>query len=272
MYDIAIIGGGIIGLSTTYNFLRAYPNKKVIIVQKESEIGLHQTGHNSGVIHSGLYYKPGSLKAINCRNGIVLLKEFCDKYNLKYEICGKLVIASNQTQIESLKILYKRGIQNGIKDLHYVKKEEISDYEPYAVGEAALYCGETSIIDYGSDIEIRSEFEEVKTKFLINCAGLFSDKISKICGFKRTCRIIPFRGEYFMISKKANHLVNNLIYPVPDPRYPFLGVHLTRTIDNHLEVGPNAVLAFAREGYKKSDVNLLEMWDYLSYPGFWKMS
>ena len=301
MYDIAIVGGGIVGLSTAYNFLRAYPNKKVIIVEKESEIGLHQSGHNSGVIHSGLYYKPGSLKAINCRNGIVLLKEFCDKYNLKYEICGKLVIATNQTQIESLKILYKRGIQNGIKDLHYVKKEEISDYEPYAVGEAALYYGETGIIDYsvvcnqlkdlieingeiktgfnvdeiidyGSDIEIRSEFEEVRTKFLINCAGLFSDKISKICGFKRTCRIIPFRGEYFMISKKANHLVKNLIYPVPDPRYPFLGVHLTRTIDNHLEVGPNAVLAFAREGYKKSDVNLLEMWDYLSYPGFWKMS
>ena len=301
MYDIAIIGGGIVSLSTAYELLKNYPDKKIIVLEKEDSVGKHQTGHNSGVIHSGIYYKPNTLKAINCRRGIDLLKRFCSDYDIKYEICGKLIIASTKNQIESLKVLYDRGIGNGINGLKILKKEQIQNYEPYAVGEAAIYCPETGIIDYSSICDslvqiikengelmtnfnvkniqqknnhliISSNNNELKSSFLINCAGLFSDKISSLSGSCQDFRIVPFRGEYYMISKEGEHLVNNLIYPVPDPRYPFLGVHFTRTINGGVEAGPNAVLAFAREGYEKLDINLNDMWNYLSYPGFWKMA
>tara|TARA_B100000519_G_scaffold18677_1_gene13625 strand:+ start:7150 stop:8343 length:1194 start_codon:yes stop_codon:yes gene_type:complete len=301
MYDIAIIGGGIIGLSTAYELLKDHPNKKIIVLEKENSVAKHQTGHNSGVIHSGIYYKPNTLKAINCRRGIDLLKRFCSDYDVKYEICGKLIIASNKEQLETLKALYDRGIGNGIKGLKIISGKEINDYEPYAIGEAAIYCPETGIVDYSvickklselikqkgeiatnftvknihqieNHLVISSDRKELKSRFLINCAGLFSDRISSLSGLHRNYRIIPFRGEYFMIKRKAEHLVNNLIYPVPDPRYPFLGVHFTRTIDGKIEAGPNAVLAFAREGYEKLNINIRDMWDYLSFQGFWKMA
>ncbi len=301
MFDIAIVGGGIIGLSTAYEISKLFPNKKIAILEKESEVGKHQTSHNSGVIHSGLYYKPGSLKAINCRTGIALLRKFCEEQSIKYEICGKLVIASKKSQIDSLNELYVRGKKNGIKGLDLVKKSQISKYEPYAIGEGALFCSETGIIDYFSiskrlkdliqknctiftsfevvdiynnhdEIILSSDIEDVRSKFLINCAGLFSDKIASLSGLNHQSKIIPFRGEYYMVKKQARYLVKNLIYPVPDPRYPFLGVHFTRTLNGKIEAGPNAVLAFAKEGYKKTDINFKEMFDYLSFPGFWKMA
>ncbi len=301
MYDIVVIGGGIIGLSTAYQIMLAYPDKKLLLIEKENTISSHQTGHNSGVIHSGIYYKPGSMKAKNCRYGIDLLKTFCNTHDIDYEMCGKLIIASTKKELTALNALLLRGQQNGIQGLKLIQKDEISDYESYSVGEKAIYCPETGIINYldvckklaelisingrivtgsevcdinskNKDLVIRTDSSEFETKFLINCAGLFSDKISEMAGLKRSSRIVPFRGEYYMLKKDARYLVKNLIYPVPDPRYPFLGVHFTRTINGGIEAGPNAVLAFAREGYLKLNINLRDMWDYLSYPGFWFMS
>ncbi len=301
MYDIAIIGGGIIGLSTAYELINKFPKKKIVVIEKENLVGQHQTGHNSGVIHSGIYYKPKSLKALNCRSGIDLLKKFCSDHDVDYEVCGKIIIASDKKDIDSLDMLYERGLNNGIKGLKKVVKEEICNYEPYAVGEGALYCPDTGIIDYSvvcqrlshlimqrgeiingfkvqniihnnNQVVITSNQNEIKAKFLINCAGLFSDRISSLAGASPNCKIVPFRGEYFMIKKQFRYLVKNLIYPVPDSRYPFLGVHFTRTINGEIEAGPNAVLAFSREGYDKTDVNIKDMWEYLSFPGFWKMA
>ena len=301
MFDIIIIGGGIVGLSSMYQLFKTYPSKKVLIIEKEKTVGMHQTGHNSGVIHSGLYYKPGSIKAQNCRKGIEELKSFCTDFGINYEICGKLVIAKNKDQIPQLHNLFKRGKENGIKNLKIIDKENIQYYEPYAIGEAALLCPETGIVDYSkvanilfeqiqnkgevlmgqkviniiknkNNIVIKTDKKEFQTKCVINCAGLFSDKIASLSGLKRDYRIIPFRGEYYSLRKESTYLVNNLIYPVPDPRYPFLGVHFTRRIDSSIEAGPNAVLAWAREGYDKYDFNLKEVLDFLLYKGFWKMS
>ena len=301
MFDVIIIGGGIVGLATGYQLLRHNPFLKFLILEKESDIGLHQTGHNSGVIHSGIYYKPGSLKAQNCRRGIELLLSFCNENNISYDICSKVILATTQDQLSTLDILYDRGQENGIQNLKIISSAEIIEYEPHAAGIGAIYCPETGIIDYlnvcqklseiiqetgelatnstvinieeSSDgITVITENQEYKTHFLINCAGLFSDQVAALAGVKRDVRIVPFRGEYYMLKEKSKHLVKNLIYPVPDSRYPFLGVHFTRTIQGEIEAGPNAVLAWAREGYKKSDVNLKEMCDYLSYGGFWRMA
>ena len=300
MYDVVIIGGGIVGLTVAYQILLEYPLKKVLILEKEKHLSIHQTGHNSGVIHSGIYYKPNSLKARNCRKGIELLINFCQKYNIKYEMCGKIIVASKKNQIDYLNELFDRGGKNGITGLKLIDKDDIANYEPYAVGEKALYCPETGIINYSDVCEVLSDLisqngkiitsakvkdiskknklvivhterEEFETKFLINCAGLFSDKISQLAGLERIARIVPFRGEYYMLRNSAQCLVKNLIYPVPNPNYPFLGVHFTRTINGEIEAGPNAVLAFSREGYAMNDINFIEIFDYLSYPGFWKM-
>ena len=301
MFDVIIIGGGIVGLATGYQILKDDPSKKLLIIEKETDVGMHQTGHNSGVIHSGIYYKPGSLKAKNCRYGIGLLHEFCEKNDIPYEMCGKLIVATRDDELDSLNNLFLRGMENRISGLKIIKKEEIADYEPHAVGEAAIFCPETGIIDYlkvcqklyehinekgeiitgakvsgitpkTDSILVTTEETEFHTRFIINCAGLFSDKVSELAGLERELRIVPFRGEYYMLKKEARHLVKNLIYPVPDPRYPFLGVHFTRTIDGEIEAGPNAVLAWAREGYAKMDINFKDMWDYLSYSGFWRMA
>ena len=301
MVDITIIGGGIVGLAAGYELLKQNPSLKVMLLEKEPQVGLHQTGHNSGVIHSGIYYKPGSLKAINCRRGIELLLEFCNHYDISYDMCGKVIVATTKEELSTLDMLHERGRENGISGLKMLSTPELQEYEPHAAGLSALYCPETGIIDYllvcrqlsaniqengeiaaGAavvNIEVRpdgitvaTETGEYETRFLINCAGLFSDKIAELAGAKREVRIIPFRGEYFMLKEQALHLVKNLIYPVPDPRYPFLGVHFTRTISGGIEAGPNAVLAWAREGYKKTDIDVKEMWDYLSYGGFWRMA
>jgi|TARA_A100001015_G_C15040638_1_gene739409 L-2-hydroxyglutarate oxidase len=301
MFDVTIIGGGIVGLATGYAILNQNPLLKVVLLEKEVNLGQHQTGHNSGVIHSGIYYKPGSLKAINCRRGINLLLEFCNQHDLSYEMCGKVIVGTTEKELATLDMLHKRGIENGIKGLKILSADELREYEPKAAGLSAIYCPETGIIDYlevckklslniqnkgelvtneavvGIDsrkdgIIVTTEKCEYKTRFLINCAGLFSDKVAEIAGIERKVRIVPFRGEYYMLKDQARHLVKNLIYPVPDPNYPFLGVHFTRTIDGGIEAGPNAVLAWAREGYNKTDVNLGEMWDYLSYGGFWHMA
>lgn len=301
MYDVTIIGAGILGLATGHALLKKNPDIKIIILEKEPNIGQHQTGHNSGVIHSGIYYKPGSLKAINCRYGISLLLDFCNYYNIAYDICGKVILAQNKKELDQLHFLKSRGEKNGIKGLKILSRDQILEYEPHAAGFSALYCPETGIINYGEvckklskniekkgeiitssfvtsvdargdEITIFTEKVEYKTRFLINCAGLFSDQISELSGFQRKVRIVPFRGEYYTLNNHARHLVRNLIYPVPDYRYPFLGVHFTRTLDGQIEAGPNAVLALAREGYNKTDINLKEIWDYLSYTGFWHIS
>ena len=301
MHDVIIIGGGIVGLATGYELLNQNPNLKIIVLEKESTIGQHQTGHNSGVIHSGIYYKPDSLKAKNCRRGVSLLIKFCEKYNVSYDMCGKIILATNKDEIKTLDLLFDRGKRNGIRGLKKLTSNELFEYEPYARGLSALYCPETGIVDYnnvcdalskefqkrceiatnfsvskiinkGSEITVSSIDSEFKTKFLINCAGLFSDQVAKLAGLERKVRIVPFRGEYYMVNDHAKHMIKNLIYPVPDPRFPFLGAHFTRTINGDIEVGPNAVLAWAREGYKRNDINLKEMWDYLSYKGFWLMA
>ena len=300
MYDVTIIGGGIIGLSTAYQLLNKNPKLKIALLEKESEVAQHQTGNNSGVIHSGIYYKPGSLKAINCHRGTNLLLNFCDHYGIPYDICGKIILATNEKEVESLNFLHQRGLENGIKGIKKLSSDDIYEYEPHAMGTSALFCPTTGIIDYqrvceklseiiqkrgeiftdvkviGIDnrsdgITIITENLDYKTRYLINCAGLFSDQIAQLAGLKRQVRIIPFRGEYYMLKDNVSHLVKNLIYPVPDPRYPFLGVHFTRTIHGGIEAGPNAVLAWSREGYTKTDLNFIEMWDYLSFGGFWRM-
>lgn len=301
MFDVIIVGGGIVGLATGYQLLKLNPKIKLTILEKESEIGYHQTGHNSGVIHSGIYYKPGSLKSINCRRGKNLLLQFCDQYDIPYEMCGKVIVATRKDEINTLNMLHQRGRDNGIKGLLMLSANQLKEYEPHATGLSALFCPETGIINYlricqklsdiiqeNGDIITRSKVEKIeerldqitvitknaeyKTRLLINCAGLFSDRLLMFTNTKRQVRIVPFRGEYYMLKKQSLHLVNNLIYPVPDSLYPFLGVHFTRTISGDVEAGPNAVLAWAREGYKKTDINLKEMWDYLSYRGFWRMA
>tara|TARA_Y100000590_G_scaffold177610_2_gene202804 strand:- start:3708 stop:4901 length:1194 start_codon:yes stop_codon:yes gene_type:complete len=301
MIDITIVGGGIVGLAAAYELLKQNPSLKVILLEKESKIGQHQSSHNSGVIHSGIYYRPGSLKAMNCRRGIELLMEFCNNYDIPYNMCGKVIVATGENDLSILDMLHKRGRENGISGLKILSPPELQEYEPFATGLSALYCPETGIIDYlqvsqqlsaniqengkietgatvisiderSNGIIVTTETGEYETKFLINCAGLFSDQIAELAGAKRQVRIIPFRGEYYILKEQARHLVKNLIYPIPDPRYPFLGVHFTRTIGGEIEAGPNAVLAWAREGYKKTDIDVKEMWDYLSYGGFWRMA
>ena len=261
---------------------------------------MHQTGHNSGVIHSGIYYKPGSLKAVTCRQGIEMLLKFCQKNKIKYEMCGKVIVATKKNEFQVLQSLYNQGCKNGIKGLKFLNSDEIKDYEPNVVGKKGIFCPETGIVDYkkvslklhdivsnkfdvkfdeqvldikqiNSEICVTTKLNEYRTKFLINCGGLFSDKIAELSGISRQARIVPFRGEYYLLKKHARKLVKNLIYPVPDPRYPYLGVHFTRRINNEIEAGPNAVLAWAREGYNKMDFNLNDIGDYLFYKGFWRM-
>ncbi len=301
MYDVTIIGGGIVGLATAYQLLIRHPNVKIIVLEKEDNIGKHQTGHNSGVIHSGIYYKPDTLKAKNCLKGKDSLIKFCKNFGVKYEICGKLIIATQKRELDSLKMLYKRGKENGISNLKLLSKDEISEVEPFASGISAILCPTTGIIDYlhlckalsdiitakseislnqkvvdivskQNEISIITETSIIKSRYLINCAGLFSDKIAKMAKINLKEKIIPFRGEYYLLKNNAKKLIKNLIYPVPDSRYPFLGVHFTRSIHNEIEAGPNAVLAFAREGYHKTDINFKDISDYLLYKGFWKMA
>ncbi len=300
-YDVAIIGGGIIGTSTAIN-LQKKANYKIVILETEDHLAAHQTGNNSGVIHSGLYYKPGSLKAKNCTLGREMMYRFCEENEIKHDQCGKLVVATNENEIPALNELEKRGKENGLKKIKRLSKEELKGYEPHVNGIDGLFIGDTGIVDYkdvvevykklilekGGEIKTKSRFRnlerengtlvletesgEIRTKFLVNCGGLQSDRIAKLCGVEPGLQIIPFRGEYYKIKKEKEHLVKNLIYPVPDPKFPFLGVHFTRMIKGGIEAGPNAVLAFQREGYKHSDISFPDMIEMITYKGFWKMA
>ena len=308
-YDLTIIGGGIVGLATALNTLQAYPRTRLLILEKESQLAQHQTGHNSGVIHSGLYYKPGSLKARSCVAGRKALIEFCDRRSVPYEICGKIVVATSAEELPRLEELCRRGSANGLEGIEMIGPERLKEIEPHAAGIKGLYVPQTGIIDYlkvaaayaeeiqsaGGEIRtssrvvglIQSQNESVlqtssgdyRSKFLINCCGLHSDQVAKMLGggggsAGEEHRIVPFRGEYYKLAPEKHFLVRNLIYPVPDPSFPFLGVHFTRMIkgDGGIEAGPNAVLALAREGYRKTDVNIGDLLQTVSFKGFWAMT
>lgn len=297
-YDVTIIGGGIVGLATAYNILLKKPNTRLLLLEKETAIAQHQTGNNSGVIHSGIYYKPGSLKAKNCIEGYHMLLEFAQKNEIPYDLCGKIIVATLPEELPGLETLYQRGLENGLPGLKWIEKDQIKDYEPHCAGIRALFVPQTGIIDYklvaakyaevvqnlGGEIKTGHQVLEIKksahsalietktgafeSSMIVNCAGLYSDKVASMSTQEVDTRIIPFRGEYFMIKPERQYLVKNLIYPVPDPAFPFLGVHFTRMMNGHVEAGPNAVLAFKREGYKKTDIHLGELWETLSWPGF----
>ena len=300
-FDVAIIGGGIIGTSTAFNLLKL-KKLSIVVLEAEEKLAAHQTGNNSGVIHSGLYYKPGSLKAINCVTGREMMYKFCEENNIRHEHCGKIVVATNKNEIPALDELERRGRENKLLGMKRLSKEEIKEYEPYASGIDGLFVPETGIVDYTQvtetygkiiqhnegEIKTKSKFislnndetdliletanGEVRTKFLVNCGGLQSDRIAKICGVDPKLQIVPFRGEYYKLKKEKEYLVKNLIYPVPDPNFPFLGVHFTRMIEGGIEAGPNAVLAFKREGYTHKDFSFGDISQMFFYSGFWKMA
>jgi L-2-hydroxyglutarate oxidase len=300
-FDIIIIGGGIIGTATALE-LKNNANLNILLIEAEKELASHQTGNNSGVIHSGLYYKPGSLKAKNCTEGRELLYKFCDKNNIEYVRCGKIVVANTYSEINTMEALFNRGVANGLKGIKKLSSAEIKEFEPHAKGISGLFVPQTGIVDYtkvtnayarlflenDGIIETNCKFlslkilnnelvlvttkGEIKTKFIVNCGGLNSDKIAKLCGVNPGLQIVPFRGEYYKMKKDKEYLVKNLIYPVPDPRFPFLGVHFTRMINGGVEAGPNAVLAFKREGYFKKDFSINDVSRMFLYSGFWKMA
>lgn len=290
------------GLATGFKIKQARPKLKVVILEKEKGIAKHQTGNNSGVIHSGLYYKPGSLKAINCVRGYHELIEFAEVHGIPHEICGKIVVATSNDQLSVMETLYQRGIENGLEGIRRIPGGELKKFEPYVNGVGGIHVPQTGIIDYklvsdalasefkelGGDIILSSEVKTIENrrdsilintdkdvceaKLMVNCAGLYSDKIATLAGVDHNVRIIPFRGEYFKLKPSKEHLVKNLIYPVPNPNFPFLGVHFTRMIEGGIEAGPNAVLAFRREGYKKSSLHVSELYESLSWPGFRKVA
>ncbi|MCH7842265.1 MAG: L-2-hydroxyglutarate oxidase [Chloroflexi bacterium] len=301
-YDIAIIGGGILGLSTAMQLLERVPSWRVAVLEKEENLATHQTGHNSGVMHSGIYYRPGSQKAQFCVAGRNNMVRFCEENEIEFQQCGKVIVALNESELGRLQDLYERGTANGVPDLEIVGPERLKEIEPYTVGVRALWAPHTGIVDFskvaaafagkfqqaGGDIftgalvrkithssgslALETTKGTLQAKHLINCAGLYADKVASMTGEKVGIRIIPFRGEYYTLRPESHHMVSGLIYPVPDPQFPFLGVHFTRNIKGHVEAGPNAVMALRREGYRKRDFSLGDSLGNLAYPGFWKMA
>ncbi len=301
-YDVIIVGAGVVGLATALRLKEAKPELKVLLLEKESGVAAHQTGHNSGVIHSGIYYKPGSLKALNCKKGYDELIEFCDKNDVPYELCGKVIVATDASELPALENIYKRGVENGLEGLKMIDAEELKEYEPHCKGVKAIVVPQTGIIDYKTVCEKYLELFQEKGgvvrfsekvnglkdeqngsvvitnkgsyagKVVVNCAGLYSDKVAEMAMGKLGIKILPFRGEYYHIKKEKQSLVKNLIYPVPNPKFPFLGVHFTRMIDGGVEAGPNAVLAYAREGYDNTTVNFSELFETLGFRGFQKVA
>lgn len=299
-YDFCIVGAGIVGLATAHALLSKKPRAKIIILEKEATPGFHQTGHNSGVIHAGIYYVPGSLKATLCREGLDETKEFCRSHQIPFEECGKLIVATNETEQKRIEALYERSISNELK-LDRISGELLRKIEPNIVGLEALYSPETAIVDYKkiaqcltdlliskdvdikfneniteisetvSSVSIATSNSKIECEQLIVCAGLQSDRLAKMAGLEIDFKIVPFRGEYFRLRDERNLIVKHLIYPAPDPELPFLGVHLTRMIGGYVTVGPNAVLGFAREGYEKWSFNFKDTNDYLTYEGFWRL-
>ncbi|HKP84690.1 MAG TPA: L-2-hydroxyglutarate oxidase [Blastocatellia bacterium] len=299
--DVIIIGGGIVGLATAYNLLDLYPGKKALVLEKEDRIAFHQSGRNSGVIHSGIYYKPGSQKAATCRAGKLALEEFCRREAISYETCGKVIVAVDRSEMDRLNALYERGRANGV-NCEMIGRAQLAELEPHAAGIKALHVPETGIVDYklvcarlaarveewggrvktcakvtgiketATEVIVESEAGDFSAPYAVNCAGLHSDRVAQLAGQSAAAKIIPFRGEYYKLKPEAEHLCRGLIYPVPDPQFPFLGVHFTRMIGGGVECGPNAVLAFAREGYRKTDVNARDLFEALTYSGFVKLA
>ena len=298
--SVIVIGGGIVGLATAYRLGERFPGARIAVLEKESQVGQHQTGHNSGVLHSGLYYKPGSAKARLAVSGIRQMVAFCQENGVAHEICGKIVVAADDTEVPRLRDLEARGRANGLEGLRWLGAEEMREIEPHVGGVAALRVPQEGIVDYaavcaalvarlsaagsrvvtgarvlrlrssGSGWVAETSAGEFAADFIINCAGLHCDRVAELAGERREMRILPFRGEYYKIRPERQQLVRHLIYPVPDPAFPFLGVHFTRLIHGGVEAGPNAVLAFAREGYRKTDFKPGDLFDALSYGGFWR--
>jgi L-2-hydroxyglutarate oxidase len=297
---VIIVGGGLVGLATAYKLPLRCPSARVTVLEKENKVCAHQSGHNSGVLHSGLYYKPGSLKARLAVSGIQEMVAFCREHAVPHEICGKLVVAVDESEVPRLRNLYERGTQNGLEGLRLLNREQMREIEPHVGGLEALRVPQEGIVDYvkvsealqqeinakGGSVVLGAKVTALELRdgewrvgstagdhtadFVINCAGLHCDRLSMLAGEKREVRIVPFRGEYYGIKPERQHLVRNLIYPVPDPQFPFLGVHFTRLIYGGIEAGPNAVLAFAREGYRKTDLRVADLWDALSFSGLWR--
>lgn len=298
---VGIIGGGILGLATAYRLTEKNPSRQVIILEKEAGLAHHQTGHNSGVLHSGIYYKPGSLKAINCREGKKAMEAFCAAEGIDYDICGKVIVATNEKELPALQNIYERGQANGVK-CAMIDQEHLKELEPAVAGIRAIHVPEAGIVNYkqvcsrlaeriqerngrivtgarvthmqlqSNQVILQTQAGEFRFDYVVNCAGLHSDRVAAMTGSQPDIKIVPFRGEYFEVKPEAQHLCRNLIYPVPDPSFPFLGVHFTRMIEGGVECGPNAVLAFAREGYTKSDINLVDLMETLTYSGFLRLA
>jgi L-2-hydroxyglutarate oxidase len=300
-YDLAVIGGGIVGMATARELLTRDPELSLLVLEAKDRLAAHQTGNNSGVIHSGLYYKPGSLKARYCVEGREAMYQFCRFHGIAHERCGKIVVATREEHLPALQELDRRGQANGLQGLRSLSAEELREHEPHVAGIAGLHVPETGIVDYSqvtrtlgdlvvaaggilrlnsrvlacrqnsTELVLKTTQGEVTCRFLINCAGLQSDRVAALCGVNPGVRIVPFRGEYYELAPERRHLVRNLIYPVPDPRFPFLGVHFTRMIRGGIEAGPNAVLALKREGYGWMSFSLRDVLDMASYGGFWRM-
>jgi (S)-2-hydroxyglutarate dehydrogenase len=301
MYDFIIIGGGIVGLATAMTIGEKYPHARIGVLEKENSWGYHQTSRNSGVIHSGIYYQPGSLKANFCRSGNQSIVKFCQKYNIEHEICGKIIVATNTDELPALEKIYERGLVNGLT-VNRLTASEVCDIEPHVRCLAGLQVPSTGIVNYhqvankyveliqdcGGEVYSNTQVNQIITapncttvvtnngdfnaKFIINCAGLYSDRIAKLDGINPNAKIVPFRGEYYELKPEKRYLVKHLIYPVPNPDFPFLGVHFTRMIDGSIHAGPNAVVSFQREGYHKTDINLRDLAEIFTYPGFWKLA
>ena len=300
--DLAVIGGGIVGCATALAISSRNPNLKIALLEKEASLASHQTGHNSGVIHAGLYYKPGSMKAETCASGREALYRFCNVHDIPHQRCGKVVVAVDDTELPALEELERRGKANGLEGLQRLSVSQLQEHEPHVRGVAGLFVPQTGIVDYvrvtqklaelyqsrGGLVHLNSTVSKIQKKqdgylihsgqktfearSLVNCAGLHSDQIARLAGLHPKLRIIPFRGEYYEFKPERSKLVNHLIYPVPDPLMPFLGVHFTRMIDGTVEAGPNAVLAWRREGYRRSDISLPDLADTFAFAGFWKLS
>jgi (S)-2-hydroxyglutarate dehydrogenase len=301
MYDSIVIGGGIVGLSTAMALLRSDPDLKIAVLEKENGWSHHQTGHNSGVIHSGIYYKPGSLKAQLCRVGARSMVEFCQEHGIAHDVCGKVIVATEPQELPFLENIYQRGLENGI-EVAKLTAQQVNEIEPHVNCLAGIRVFSTGIVDYkqvcqkyaesielgGGDLYLNTKVEKIvkianghrietnngafETRYLINCAGLHSDRIAKLDGIDPQTKIVPFRGEYYELVPEKRYLVKHLIYPVPNPNFPFLGVHFTRMMDGNIHAGPNAVISFKREGYKKTDFDLRDFVEVMTYPGFWRLA
>jgi (S)-2-hydroxyglutarate dehydrogenase len=301
MYDFIILGGGIVGLATAMTLGEKYTHASILVIEKENSFASHQTSHNSGVIHSGIYYKPGSYKANFCALGNKSIIEFCQKYEIAHEVCGKVIVATNQAELPLLEQIYQRGLANGL-NVTNLSAEGVREIEPHVSCLAGIRVPSTGIVNYhqvaakyveliqarGSELRFNTKVEQIITqvdrttiitnngefdaKFIINCTGLYSDRVAKLGGVDPQMKIVPFRGEYYELKPAKRYLVKSLIYPVPDPNFPFLGVHFTKMIDGTVHAGPNAVISFDREGYHKTDVNLRDFAEIITYPGFWKLA